>query len=56
MVEGGSIPALCAVRLTGTVSRELTLTFSPISGGNATCKYITGDILHLLVCDICVTN
>ena len=40
VVEGDSLLVVCAIRIAGTRSRALSLTFSPISGGNATCKYI----------------
>ena len=38
MVEGGSLPEVCAIRINGTILSELSLTFSTIPGGNATCK------------------
>ena len=37
--EGGSTVSVCASRLSGIISRELTLTFTPIANsGNASCK------------------
>ena len=37
--EGGSTVSVCASRLSGTISGELTFTFTPIANsGNASCK------------------
>ena len=39
VIEGGSTVSVCASRLSGIISRELTLTFTPIANsGNASCK------------------
>ena len=43
MVEGGTLAEVCAILISGTLRRELSLTFLTIPG-NATCKYLTGDI------------
>lgn len=43
VVEGGALAEVCAILISGTLRRELSLTFLTIPG-NATCKYLTGDI------------
>ena len=50
MVEGGAPLEVCAIRINGTIRSELSLTFLPISGGNATCNNTLQDpeILDLL--------
>lgn len=45
VVEGGAFAEVCAILISGTLRRALGLTFLTIPGGNATCKYLTGDIL-----------